>query len=175
MKVCFDSHLHISLIFILSADSSSSSSGYSVHIDPNLPRKRARGGETDPGEAREWYPWPDRVVSLFQLSSLSVNIKLYQSCTLDLLMHLPRSSFSRKQLDLFLWLLRVNRVNDVPSTKSSKTMQTSIQNLCGIRTLDYDGKLGHRYHVNSLAQILAQVWRVFFFISKQMSYILFRK
>jgi hypothetical protein len=72
-------------------------------------------------------------------------------------MHLPRSVFSRKQLDLFLWLLRINNVNDVPSTKSLKTLNKILQNLCGIDTLAYEGKLGHRYHVNNIAQILAQV------------------
>jgi hypothetical protein len=72
-------------------------------------------------------------------------------------MHLPRSVFSRKQLDLFLWLLRVNKVDDVPSPKSLTTINRLLQNMCGIETLAYDGKLGHRYHINNLAQILAQV------------------
>jgi len=72
-------------------------------------------------------------------------------------MHLPRSVFSRKQLDLFLWLLRVNNVDDVPSTKSLKTLNKILQNTCGIDTLAYEGNLGHRYHVNNMGQILAQV------------------
>lgn len=72
-------------------------------------------------------------------------------------MHLPRLVFSRKQLDLFLWLLRVNNIDDVPSTKSLKTLNKILQNTCGIDTLAYEGKLGHRYHVNNMGQILAQV------------------
>ena len=72
-------------------------------------------------------------------------------------MHLPRSVFSRKQLDLFLWLLRINNVDEVPSTKSMQTMNKMLQNMCGIETIPFNGKLGHKYHVNSLAQILAQV------------------
>ncbi|KAJ7753154.1 hypothetical protein B0H14DRAFT_3096750 [Mycena olivaceomarginata] len=52
-------------------------------------------------------------------------------------MHLPRSVFSQRQLDLYLWLLKVNNVDDVPSHT-------------------YEGALGHKYYVNSLAQIIAQ-------------------
>lgn len=72
-------------------------------------------------------------------------------------MHLPRSVFSRKQLDLFLWLLRINNVDQVPSTKSMQTMNKMLQNMCGIETISFNGKLGHKYHINSLPQILAQV------------------
>ncbi|KAF8192221.1 hypothetical protein K438DRAFT_1762221 [Mycena galopus ATCC 62051] len=84
-------------------------------------RKRAR--TKDPaGSSRFWHPWPDRI-----------------TCTLNILMHLPRSVFSQRQLDLFLWLLKVNNVDDVPSVN-----------------IPYDGALGHKYYVNSLAQIIAQ-------------------
>jgi len=72
-------------------------------------------------------------------------------------MHLPRSVFSHKQLDLFLWILRVNQVDDVPSLRAIKDLNKSLQQLCGIDMLEYNGVLGHQYHVNSLSQILAQV------------------
>ncbi|KAF8966226.1 hypothetical protein BDZ97DRAFT_1657897 [Flammula alnicola] len=103
------------------------------------PRKRARTNQLNTGLSEEWFPWEDKI-----------------TCSLDILMHLPRSVFSRKQLDLFLWLLRINDVDDVPSTKSLKTLNKILQNSCGVDTLAYDGKLGHRYHVNNMAQILAQ-------------------
>lgn len=72
-------------------------------------------------------------------------------------MHLPRSVFSQRQLDLFLWLLKVNHVDDVPSVKSMTAMNALLQNLCGIDTIACDGALGHKYHVNNLSQIIAQV------------------
>ena len=72
-------------------------------------------------------------------------------------MHLPCFVFSCKQLDLFLWLLWVNNVDNVPSTKSLNLLNKILQNSCGIDKLVYEGKLGHHYHVNSMAQILAQV------------------
>ena len=72
-------------------------------------------------------------------------------------MHLPRSVFSRKQLDLFLWLLRANHVDSVPSTKNMTTLNKALQGICGIETIPYDGRLGNRYYVNNLSQILAQV------------------
>lgn len=45
----------------------------------------------------------------------------------------------------------------VPSTKSMQTMNQMLQNMCGIETIPFNGKLGHKYHVNNIAQILAQV------------------
>ena len=72
-------------------------------------------------------------------------------------MHLPRSVFSQRQLDLFLWLLKVNKVDDVPSVKTMKAMNELLQNFCGIDTTAHNGVLGHRYYVNNLSQILAQV------------------
>ncbi|KAF9554000.1 hypothetical protein CPC08DRAFT_697168 [Agrocybe pediades] len=109
-------------------------------IDENLPRKRARGHATDPETARNWYPWPDRI-----------------TCSLDVLMHLPRSVFSRKQLDLFLWLLRVNKVDDVPTVKYMTGLHKALQTTCGgVDTKEYNGRLGNWYHVNNLHQILAQ-------------------
>ncbi|KAJ7929641.1 hypothetical protein B0H13DRAFT_2228460 [Mycena leptocephala] len=88
---------------------------------------------------RFWFPWPDRI-----------------TCTLDILMHLPRSVFSQKQLDLFLWLLKVNNVDDVPSIKQMQKINLALQKVCGIETIPYNGALGHKYFVNNLAQIIAQ-------------------
>ncbi|KAK7027831.1 hypothetical protein R3P38DRAFT_3315357 [Favolaschia claudopus] len=102
------------------------------------PTKRARM-QDETGSNQYWFPWPDRI-----------------SCTLDILMHLPRSVFSQKQLDLFLWLLKVNEVDDVPSIKQMQKINLALQKVCGIETLAYDGALGHKYFVNSLAQIIAQ-------------------
>ncbi|KAJ7175680.1 hypothetical protein C8R46DRAFT_1249207 [Mycena filopes] len=109
------------------------------------------GEETEDGEhglartrdnterSRQWYPWSDRI-----------------TCTLDVLMHLPRSVFSHRQLELFIWLLKVNNVDDVPSVKSMQELNAMLQKLCGIESIAYNGALGHKYYVNSMAQIIAQ-------------------
>ncbi|KAF9494386.1 hypothetical protein BDN71DRAFT_1563932 [Pleurotus eryngii] len=102
-------------------------------------RKRARRANQDAAPSRHWYPWEDRI-----------------TCTLDILMHLPRSVFSHRQLDLFLWLLKVNQVDDVPSVKTMQSMNAMLQKLCGIDTMPYKGALGHKYYVNNLSQIIAQ-------------------
>ncbi|PBK72224.1 hypothetical protein ARMSODRAFT_853501, partial [Armillaria solidipes] len=86
-----------------------------------------------------WFPWPDRI-----------------SCTLDIFMHLPRSAFSQHQLDLFLWLLEANQVDNLPSVSSMKKLNDALQKLCGVDSIRYEGALGHRYYVNSLSQIIAQ-------------------
>ncbi|KAF4584957.1 hypothetical protein EYR40_001783 [Pleurotus pulmonarius] len=102
-------------------------------------RKRARRAHNEGMTSRHWYPWSDRI-----------------TCTLDILMHLPRSVFSHRQLDLFLWLLKVNQVDDVPSVKSMQSVNAMLQKVCGIETIAYDGALGHKYYVNNLSQIIAQ-------------------
>lgn len=72
-------------------------------------------------------------------------------------MHLPRSVFSHRQLDLFLWLLKVNNIDYVPSVKGMQSINAALQKMCGIDSIPYNGALGHKYYVNSLAQIIAQV------------------
>ncbi|KAJ7223860.1 hypothetical protein B0H12DRAFT_1213067 [Mycena haematopus] len=113
-------------------------------LDPSrqsegLPRKRARTQTGEEATSKSWFPWHDRI-----------------TCTLDILMHLPRSVFSHRQLDLFLWLLKVNKVDDVPSVKSMQSLNAALQKMCGIDTILYNGALGHKYYVNSLPQIIAQ-------------------
>ncbi|KAJ7603920.1 hypothetical protein FB45DRAFT_1085359 [Roridomyces roridus] len=93
----------------------------------------------DNGDEEDWFPWTDRI-----------------TCTLDILMHLPRSVFSHRQLELFLWLLKVNNVEDVPTVKSMQELNVMLQQICGIETIEYNGALGHRYHVNNLSQIISQ-------------------
>ena len=73
-------------------------------------------------------------------------------------MHLPRSAFSHRQLDVLLWLLRVNDIAlDIPSLKSIKNLETKLHSVHGIRTLLYNGAFGNKYYVNSIADIISQV------------------
>ncbi|KAJ8094148.1 hypothetical protein PM082_023356 [Marasmius tenuissimus] len=56
-----------------------------------------------------------------------VTAEALEMCTLDILMHLPRSVFSERQPELFLWLLTINEVNDVPSVYQMKTINQKLQ------------------------------------------------
>jgi hypothetical protein len=76
---------------------------------------------------------------------------------LDVLMYLPRSVLSQSQLELFLWLLKVNNVDNVPSVKSMQELNAMLQKLCGIDCIAYDGALGHKYYVNGLSQIIGRL------------------
>ncbi|KAJ6529551.1 hypothetical protein DFH09DRAFT_1327259 [Mycena vulgaris] len=109
--------------------------GSSGHTQPH---KRARPGD-DHERSSFWFPWHDHI-----------------TCTLDILMRLPRSVFSQRQLDLFLWLLKVNQVDDVPSVKAMQNLNAALQKMCGIDSIAYDGALGRKYYVISLPQIIAQ-------------------
>ncbi|KAF9056801.1 hypothetical protein BDP27DRAFT_1433531 [Rhodocollybia butyracea] len=94
---------------------------------------------TDYAASREWFPWPNRT-----------------ACSLDILMHLPRSVFSVRQLELFVWLMKINGVEDVSSVKTMKELDSRLQKLYGIQTYKYKGAFGHTYYVNSLADIISQ-------------------
>lgn len=72
-------------------------------------------------------------------------------------MHLPRSVFSHRQLDILLWLLNVNGISDLPSIRGMQNLNKILQTMHGVSTLKYEGALGHTYYVNSLADIIAQV------------------
>lgn len=72
-------------------------------------------------------------------------------------MHLPRSVFSERQLDILLWLLQANGIEEVPSVQSMKNNNQKLQEKSGIQTIEYNGALGHKYYVNSLSDIITQV------------------
>ncbi|KAH6904155.1 hypothetical protein BKA70DRAFT_539698 [Coprinopsis sp. MPI-PUGE-AT-0042] len=101
--------------------------------------KRPREEISTEGTTEYWRPWADCI-----------------TCTLDILVHLPRSAFSEKQLDLFVWLLTVNNVDGVPTVRRMKESNKPLQRLCGIETLEYISALSSTYSVNSLSQLLSQ-------------------
>ena len=80
-----------------------------------------------------------------------------QTCTLNILVHLHRSVFSQSQLELFLWLLHTNGVQDTPSITSMLALNKGLQSIYGIETIKYKGEFGRTYYANALAQILVQV------------------
>ncbi|KAI0258001.1 hypothetical protein BC834DRAFT_964009 [Gloeopeniophorella convolvens] len=86
-----------------------------------------------------WHPWPDKI-----------------TCTLDAVMHLSRSAFSGKQLNILHWLLSSNGVPMTRSVKAMHAFNRSLHSTCGIRTIQFDGALGNKFFMNSLADIIAQ-------------------
>ncbi|KAF8509719.1 hypothetical protein JB92DRAFT_2591643, partial [Gautieria morchelliformis] len=61
-----------------------------------------------------------------------------------------------RQVDVFLWMLKVNGIDDVPSVRGMKMLNSTMQHLCGIDSIKYTGALGHKYYVNNLAQLISQ-------------------
>lgn len=129
-------------------------------LEPEQQNKRPR--LVEPEILNKWYPWPNKMVRKF-LHCLYKFADMYlcKTCTLDILMHLPRSTFSEQQLDVLLWLVKVNGLGDemvdVPTVRHMKINNKNLQTACGIRTKEYMGAFGHRYYVNSLQDIIAQV------------------
>ncbi|KAH8983089.1 hypothetical protein EDB86DRAFT_3066391 [Lactarius hatsudake] len=87
----------------------------------------------------EWYPWHSRAAT-----------------TLDIVANLPRSSFSMQQINTMFWFLKANGVSRVPCVRTLHSQNAALHNMCGIHTLEYDGVFGHKYFVNSLADIICQ-------------------
>ncbi|KAI5982242.1 hypothetical protein EDC04DRAFT_2915769 [Pisolithus marmoratus] len=111
-------------------------------FDPELLQpgatRLAQRGDTAPPNAT-WFPWPDK-----------------KTCILDILRHLPRSLFSDAQLQVILWGLSVLGVDNVPSTRILKDIDSALQSQYGIPSVRYQGALGHVYYVNHLPSIIAQ-------------------
>ncbi|KAI6137814.1 hypothetical protein BKA82DRAFT_4486738 [Pisolithus tinctorius] len=107
-------------------------------LQPGATRSSQRAGDAAPANPA-WFPWPDK-----------------QTCILDILRHLPRSLFSDAQLQVILWGLAILGVDNVPSTKTLKDIDNSLQSQYGIPSVRYQGALGHIYYVNHLPSIIAQ-------------------
>ncbi|KDQ20801.1 hypothetical protein BOTBODRAFT_87505, partial [Botryobasidium botryosum FD-172 SS1] len=89
--------------------------------------------------SRPYFPWPDR-----------------ETCVLDILRHVPRCAFSRKQNTAIHWAMLALGLKDLPSDRVMDDIDRSLQDLCGIQSLRYEGALGHIYYVNDMAAIIAQ-------------------
>ena len=84
---------------------------------------------------------------------------------MDTMTHLHRSVFARRQIDLLSWLLTANGVPNVPSVKSMQHLCKKLQRSWGIETIPYNGVFGHKYFVNSISDIIAQVCKWFLIYS----------
>ena len=106
-----------------------------------------------------------RVVSLaLQGGKLFLHVHVYsqritspQAMTLDTMANIPRSAFSRQQIQMIFWFLKANGVSRIPSANTLYKQNAVLHSMCGVRTLEYDGAFGHKYFINSLADIICQV------------------
>lgn len=48
-------------------------------------------------------------------------------------------------------------VSNLPSDRTMDAIDQEMQRMCSIRSIQYEGKLGHIYYANDFAAILAQV------------------
>ncbi|KAG6847285.1 hypothetical protein H0H93_009072, partial [Arthromyces matolae] len=124
------------------AEDSSDSSGleelYSASQQRNNPG-RGRHRITDDTNS-PFFPWPDR-----------------ETCILDIIRHIPRCAFSRRQNETIHWaVLALGIRNDFPSDRVMRGVDTALQDLCGIGSRRYKGAFGHVYYVNDIAAIISQ-------------------
>lgn len=50
-------------------------------------------------------------------------------------------------------------IHDVPSNFEVNRVVKTLQELCGVQSIRYEGALGHVYYVNDLAGLIAQARR----------------
>ncbi|KAG5649696.1 hypothetical protein H0H81_002461, partial [Sphagnurus paluster] len=65
-----------------------------------------------------FFPWPDR-----------------ETAVLDILRHIPRSSFSRNQNEIIHWAMMAVGLTDIPSDHIMDDIDRTLQSLCGIESL----------------------------------------
>ena len=62
--------------------------------------------------------------------------------TLDMIANIPHSAFSEQQIRMMFWFLKANGVSRISSVKTLRSQNVVLHNMCGIRTLEYDGAFG---------------------------------
>ncbi|KIY49003.1 hypothetical protein FISHEDRAFT_73073 [Fistulina hepatica ATCC 64428] len=87
----------------------------------------------------EWYPWPDK-----------------ETCVIDILRHLPRSIFSRKQNMAIHWAMKALGVKNLLTDHAMDVVDKELRELCGISTVRFTGKLGNVFYMNNMQHIIAQ-------------------
>ncbi|KAJ4497274.1 hypothetical protein C8R41DRAFT_760050, partial [Lentinula lateritia] len=78
------------------------------------------------------------------------------TCVLDILRHIPRCSFSRKQNLAIHWAMLALGVPNLPSDRTMDDIDKELQKLCGIKSIHYEGAFNHIYYVNDLSAIISQ-------------------
>ncbi|KAF8985623.1 hypothetical protein BDQ17DRAFT_1187623, partial [Cyathus striatus] len=70
--------------------------------------------------------------------------------------HLPHSVFSEAQMSLITWSHQFLGNEGVPNRSTMKSVEHFLQEMCGIKTIQYNGTFGHIYYVNDLHAIVTQ-------------------
>ncbi|KAJ6609140.1 hypothetical protein B0H10DRAFT_1954877 [Mycena sp. CBHHK59/15] len=65
----------------------------------------------------EWFPWPDK-----------------ETCVLDILRHVPRSAFSKKQNAAIHWAMLALGLKDLPSDRVMDNIDKHLQKICGVQS-----------------------------------------
>ena len=72
--------------------------------------------------------------------------------------NIPRSVFSDADIEVIMWLLKMNGVPDVPtSTYKLKKIGTMVKESCNIEVRRFLGAFGHTYYVVSPKSLVAMV------------------
>jgi hypothetical protein len=73
------------------------------------------------------------------------------------LTHLKRTTFSDIELDLMLWLMRMNGVVHVPTINQVKGVWDAMHAGARVKPQQHVGGLGHTYYLLNIGSIIADV------------------
>ena len=80
-------------------------------------------------------------------------------CTLDVVASIPRSVFSDADMEVILWLLHMNSVQDAPtSLYKVKKLQLLVGDACKVEIWHFAGQLGHTYYMVQVHSLISMVW-----------------
>ena len=82
---------------------------------------------------------------------------ILQYFILDVLQNFPCFIFSNKQNDMIHWGMGSHGIPQIPSDNVVKSFAQSLQFAYGVKTVQYEGTLGHVYYANDILTLIAQV------------------
>ncbi|KAL1677158.1 hypothetical protein EV122DRAFT_214798 [Schizophyllum commune] len=90
-------------------------------------------------EQNPWYPWPDK-----------------ETCVVDILRHVPRCAFSRKQNQVIHWAMAALGIEDAPSDRTMQDIDKKLQSICGVHSIRFVSAFSNIYYVNDIPALIAQ-------------------
>ncbi|KAL1658102.1 hypothetical protein GGF50DRAFT_67939 [Schizophyllum commune] len=106
---------------------------------PQPAHSRQRRCRVFDNEQNPWYPWPDK-----------------ETCVVDILRHVPRCAFSRKQNQVIHWAMAALGIDDAPSDRTMQDIDKKLQSICGVHSIRFVSAFSNIYYANDIPALIAQ-------------------
>ncbi|KAI4519102.1 hypothetical protein K525DRAFT_149414, partial [Schizophyllum commune Loenen D] len=113
--------------------------GHGTDDIPQPAHSRQRRCRVFDNEQNPWYPWPDK-----------------ETCVVDILRHVPRCAFSRKQNQVIHWAMAALGIDDAPSDRTMQDIDKKLQSICGVHSIRFVSAFSNIYYANDIPALIAQ-------------------